>query len=146
MQTTREWRNAQEEDWEIRTAQSVCRLAMGLDGLATIPCRGKKFFSSPQRPDRLWGSHSLLYNGYRGALSPWVKRSGREADQSPPSSAEVENVGSIPPFHRIILHGVVLNWLSRRKTLLFTSQDENWIGTRNDVMYTKQDKPINIYE
>jgi hypothetical protein len=34
-----------------------------------------KTFSSPQRPDQLWGSPSLLYNRYRG-----VKRQGREAD------------------------------------------------------------------
>jgi hypothetical protein len=26
---------------------------------------GAIFFSSPQRPDRLWGPPSLLYNGYR---------------------------------------------------------------------------------
>jgi hypothetical protein len=39
-------------------------------------------------PDRLWGPPSLLYNGYRvfpgGKLGP-----GRDADHSPPSSAEV---------------------------------------------------------
>jgi hypothetical protein len=33
-----------------------------------------------------------VYNGYRGVLSPGVKaRPGRDADHSPPSSAEVEN-------------------------------------------------------
>jgi hypothetical protein len=42
--------------------------------------------------DRLWGPPSLLYNGYRGVLSPGVKaRPGRDADHSPPSSVEVEN-------------------------------------------------------
>jgi hypothetical protein len=30
--------------------------------------RGKRFFSSPQRPDLLWGPPSLLSNGYRGLL------------------------------------------------------------------------------
>jgi hypothetical protein len=30
------------------------------------------------------------------ALSPVVKRQGREADRSPSTSAEVKNVGSIP--------------------------------------------------
>jgi hypothetical protein len=34
----------------------------------------------------------------RGALSPGVKRPGREADHSPPSSAEVKNGGAIPPL------------------------------------------------
>jgi hypothetical protein len=41
----------------------------GLEDRGSIPGRGKRFFSSPQRPDRLWGPSSLLSNGYRG-LSP----------------------------------------------------------------------------
>jgi hypothetical protein len=42
-----------------------------------------------------------------GALSPRVKRQGREAYHSPPSSVEVKNGGVI--FHSpIILHGVML--------------------------------------
>jgi len=28
------------------------------------------FFSSPSRPDRLWGPPSLIFNGYQG-LFPW---------------------------------------------------------------------------
>jgi hypothetical protein len=32
------------------------------------------------------------------AASPGVKRLGREADHSPPSSAEVKNGGAIPPL------------------------------------------------
>jgi hypothetical protein len=31
---------------------------------------GSSIFSSPHLPDRLWGQHNLLSNGYRGALSP----------------------------------------------------------------------------
>jgi hypothetical protein len=49
---------------------------------------------SPQRPDRLWGSSSLKFNGYRGTLSPGVKRQGREAYHSPPSSAESQEWSS----------------------------------------------------
>jgi hypothetical protein len=37
-----------------------------LDGRGLFPGRAKKFISTPQRPDRLWGSPSLLSNGYRG--------------------------------------------------------------------------------
>jgi hypothetical protein len=33
-----------------------------------------------------------------GALSPGVKRQGREADHSPPSSAKTKNGGDIPPL------------------------------------------------
>jgi hypothetical protein len=35
---------------------------------------GASDFSSNLCPDRLWGPLSLLYNGYRGVLSPGVKR------------------------------------------------------------------------
>jgi hypothetical protein len=44
-----------------------------------------------------------------GALSLGVKRSGREADHSPPSSAEIKNAWryiSTPPIR---LHGIVLS-------------------------------------
>jgi hypothetical protein len=33
-----------------------------------------------------------------GAISPGVKQPGRKADHSPPSSAEVNNGGDIPPL------------------------------------------------
>jgi hypothetical protein len=38
----------------------------GLDGWGSIPSRGKKLFSSPQRRDRLWDPLSLLPNMHRG--------------------------------------------------------------------------------
>jgi hypothetical protein len=44
-----------------------------------------------------------------GSLSLGVKRPGREADHSPPSSAEVENVWSYTSAPPIRLHGVVLS-------------------------------------
>jgi len=34
------------------------------------PCRGWEFFSLPPHPDWLWGTLSLLSNGYQGLL-PW---------------------------------------------------------------------------
>ena len=41
-------------------------------------------------PDRPWGPPSILYNGYR--VFPGGKvRLGRDADPSPPSSAEIKN-------------------------------------------------------
>jgi hypothetical protein len=39
-------------------------------------------------PDRPWGPPSLLYNGYR-VFAGCRKRPERDADHSPPSSAEV---------------------------------------------------------
>jgi hypothetical protein len=67
-----------------------------------FPQRGKDFFfSSPPHPDRLWGPPSHLSNSYRGLLSPEMKRQGREADHSPPSSGEVKNAWSCaspPPY------------------------------------------------
>jgi hypothetical protein len=36
-----------------------------------------------------------------GALSPEVKRPGREADHAPPHSGEVKNCGAIPPLPHI---------------------------------------------
>jgi hypothetical protein len=35
------------------------------DGRVRVPV-GSRIFSSPQRPDRLWGPLNLLSNGYRG--------------------------------------------------------------------------------
>jgi hypothetical protein len=45
-----------------------------------------------------------------GALSLGIKRPGREADHSPPSSSEVKNVWSYTSTPPIRLHGVVLSW------------------------------------
>jgi hypothetical protein len=45
----------------------------GLDVQGSIP--GKKFVSVPQRPDRLWGPHSRLFNDLPGTPYPEVKRS-----------------------------------------------------------------------
>jgi hypothetical protein len=51
------------------------------------PGKGREFFSSPLCP----GPSQLPIIWVSGALSVWVKRPGREADHSPPSSAWVNN-------------------------------------------------------
>jgi hypothetical protein len=64
-------------------------------------------FSTSSRP--VLGSTQPPIQWVPGALSPGVKRSGREADHSPPTSAEVkENVDLYihSPKHR---YGVMLN-------------------------------------
>jgi hypothetical protein len=47
--------------------------------------------------------------GITGALSPGVKRQGREADHSPPTSAEVKKNVDLYIHSPIRLHSVVLN-------------------------------------
>ena len=59
--------------------------AYGLDGPGIESRWGEIFRTSPDRP---WGPPSLLYNGYR-VLPGGKVRPGRDADPSPPSSAEV---------------------------------------------------------
>jgi hypothetical protein len=56
------------------------------------PGRCKRFPSTSQCSDRLWSPQWTL-----GALSPGLKRPKLEADQSPPSSAQVKNCEAIPP-------------------------------------------------
>jgi hypothetical protein len=58
---------------------------------ARFPMESIIVFSS-RRPDRLWGPRSLLFSGYRGDVSPGLKRQGREADHLPPTSAEVKKL------------------------------------------------------
>jgi hypothetical protein len=79
----------------------------GLDDQDLIPCRGKRF-SSLHSVQTGSGAYLAFYPVGTGALSQGVKRQGREANYSPPSSAEVKNDGDIPPVP-IRLHGVVLN-------------------------------------
>jgi len=61
--------------------------------------RGKRLFSSPKRPDLLWGPPSFLLNGYKDCF-PAVKRHGHSVDHWPASKAEVKNersCASAPP-------------------------------------------------
>jgi hypothetical protein len=46
-------------------------MCYGLDGQGSILGRGKRFFSTPQCPDRLWTPPSLLSNGYHGLFRRW---------------------------------------------------------------------------
>jgi hypothetical protein len=54
------------------------------------------------------GAHPASYPKGTGALSPGVKRAGRETDYSFPSSADVKNGRAIPPLP-IHQHGMVPN-------------------------------------
>jgi len=69
-----------------RDSSVAIETSYGLDGLGIEFRWGGEIFRTC--PDRPWGPHSLLYNGYR--LFPGGKeRPGREANLSPPSSALV---------------------------------------------------------
>jgi len=61
---------------------TVLRLCYGLDDRGSFPgrCIDGIFLLSLSSPDRLWAAPSLLTNGYRGLLTPGVKRPGREGD------------------------------------------------------------------
>jgi hypothetical protein len=76
---------------------------------SSIPGRGKIFLPSirfrpilgPTQPPIQWVSETL---------SPRVKRPGREADHSPPTSAKIKNTWIYTStYSPIRLHGVVLN-------------------------------------
>jgi hypothetical protein len=85
--------------WEYcRSQDSSVSIVMGygLDGPGSIP-GSERLFSTPQHPDRFWGPLSLLSNGHQG-VSLGRKWPGREAEDSPPSSAEVKKGGAIPPL------------------------------------------------
>jgi hypothetical protein len=53
------------------------------------------------------GNISGNYISSKWALPPRVKRPGREANYSPPYSAEVKNGGTTPPPPLTCLHGVL---------------------------------------
>jgi hypothetical protein len=83
-------------------------------------CPGSaRFFSSSRRPDRLWGPtqpHIQWVQGVGGkAAGAW--------SWPLPSSAEIKNGEAITPF-LICLHGIVLDQLSTRTTLLFIRRSD----------------------
>jgi len=86
----------------------LTRLRAGRPGFTSRQWQCWDFFSSPSRPDRLWGPPSFLSTGYKGAFSLGVKRPVREADHSPPSSTDVKVWVELYLHSPIRLHGVVL--------------------------------------
>jgi hypothetical protein len=76
--------------YKKRNRDSVVAIATGhgMDnrGVAVrVPVGSRIFYS--RRPVWLWGPPGLLSKGYRG-----VKRQGREADHSPPTSAKAKKM------------------------------------------------------
>jgi hypothetical protein len=106
----------------MRSRASLVGIATvyGLDGWGSIRGRGKRFFTIPQRQNRLWGPPGLASNKDSGLLSLGIKRLGREADHSPPCSAEVKMEQYLQS--PICIHGIILNKLSIGTTLLLGSE------------------------
>jgi hypothetical protein len=79
-----------------------------LRGLSSSLRKGKNFlFFTSSRP--ALGSIQSPTQWVPRTLSPRVKRPGREADHSPPTSAEVKKNMDLYIHSPIRLHGVVLN-------------------------------------
>jgi hypothetical protein len=55
-------------NWSRNTSLGIAT-GYGLDSQWSIPGRGKRLFSSPQRPDRLWDTSSLMSSEYWWILS-----------------------------------------------------------------------------
>jgi hypothetical protein len=66
----------------------------GLDSWSSIPDRDKSVFSTASRP--ALGPTQPPIKCVPVIVSPGIKQPGRDAEQSPPSSTEVENGGAIP--------------------------------------------------
>jgi hypothetical protein len=73
--------------------QSVQRLATGWTTMGSqFESRWGKEFSLLHVVQTCYGAHQPRIQCVPGALSPGVKRPGREADHSPPASAEVKKM------------------------------------------------------
>jgi hypothetical protein len=87
-----------------------------LDSPSSIP-GSARFLSSPQRSDRLCGPPGLITNGYCRLFPRGVKRQRHEADQSPPSSAEVKKGGATQPLLLYVLMAKYLTNYSQAQLL-----------------------------
>jgi hypothetical protein len=72
-------------------------MGFGLEDRDSIPDRGKRV-SLPTASRPVMGTTQPLIQCVPGVISQEVKRLGREADHSLPSSAKVKNSGAIPPL------------------------------------------------
>jgi hypothetical protein len=118
----------------VERRNSAVRIATGYwledRGVGVKSPSGGKSFTSPCRPDQLWGPASLLSNRYwgpfpRGQSTSCVKVTNHLQIVS--RSRKRRSVNPLP----IRLHGVVLNYFSTRTNLplpFHLGCDGNWFG------------------
>jgi hypothetical protein len=106
----------------IRDSSADTTTVLRLDILGSIADRGKSYFSSVERSDRLWGPPSLLSDGYRGGFP------GREENLAThlhlaPRSRMVELYHHSP----MCLRRMALNW-SNTDTIFVSCCEWNRTG------------------
>jgi hypothetical protein len=100
----------------VARAQSIQRWATGwtIEVLGFNTRRGLGIFLLTTESRTALGPTQPPIQWVLGALSLEAKRPGREADHSPPSSAEVKEWVQLYLNSPIRLHGVVLSWAQRQ--------------------------------
>jgi hypothetical protein len=97
-------------EWWLESQDSVVVIATGCglddEGVRVLVPVGSRIFSSPRCPGRLWGSPSLLSNGYWGLFAQGQSGRGVKLTTHFQLVPRSRKCGSI---HPICLHGVVLN-------------------------------------
>jgi hypothetical protein len=119
---------------QISAGEATCWTVWGSN-----PVTGKRFSSSPNRPDRFWDPPGLLLNGYRISFRE-EKRPGRELNHIPPFSADVKNEWkhtSTPPTH---LCGMDKNNLTFTYTRLTERRTARCLSPADDKL-----KPFDLY-
>jgi hypothetical protein len=99
-----------------------------LDGPGSISGKGQEIFlfSAASRPTL--GSTQPPIPWIIGTFFLGVKRTGREVDDSPPSSVEVKNGGAIHPLHKkCSRHGAY--FIKHRDNLIFYLYNYSKIAT-----------------
>jgi hypothetical protein len=114
------------------SVNTVTNLRAGRPGFDSRHKRGPFLFATASRP--VLGPTQPLIQCVPGALSPGVKRTGREADHSPPSSAEIKNAWSYisPPPH------VFMAWHLVKHRNNFTFALEKTVTKQGDYLQNKE--------
>jgi len=95
-----------------RVQRGRLRLGSSISGI------DKRVFHTPKRPDRLWGSSSLITNRYRR------KTVEHKADHSPPLSADVKIQSGYIPLTHIFMEsaGITFRTVMRRHQTLWSQK------------------------